>query len=220
MTDRSDDEQLEALKNWWRENGKSTVLIIAGAIALVFGYQAWDQQRERSRDQASTLYQNLLTADAQARQGEDTDTARHLARTLREEFPRSGYARFGALFEARYALEASDVAEAEEALEWALRRGERDGVGLLARLRLAQLLHARGEHQAALDRLEGVEPGAFAFAYENLRGDIFHAQGDLEAARTAWQRASMLAATLDSPLTDPLLEMKLRDLPATAQEDS
>ncbi len=217
MTNRSDDEQLEALKNWWREHGKTTVLGVVAAIALVFGYQAWDQQRGSSREQASMLYQSLLSADLQAQRDGDYSTANHLAGNLREAFPRSGYARFAALFQARYAVSSGDYPAAEEALEWAMQRKPDDGIGLMARLRLAQIAYARGEHEAALQRLQGVDAGAFAFAYESLRGDIYSARGDVVAAREAWQRASLLASSLDTPLRDPLLELKLQDVRAAGE---
>ena len=50
---RTDDEQVEALKRWWKENGTSTLLMVAVAVGGYFGWQAWDtrqvQQAEKYR---------------------------------------------------------------------------------------------------------------------------------------------------------------------------
>ena len=47
-TFRTEEEQVEAIKRWWQENGKSTVLGVAIAMAAVFGWRGWnDYQRER-----------------------------------------------------------------------------------------------------------------------------------------------------------------------------
>ena len=42
---RTEEEQVEALKAWWRENGKSTVVAIAMAVMGVFGWQGWQKQQ-------------------------------------------------------------------------------------------------------------------------------------------------------------------------------
>ncbi|MEX2327847.1 MAG: tetratricopeptide repeat protein, partial [Pseudomonadales bacterium] len=38
----TDEEQIEAIKKWWDENGKSILIGIVLALGGVFGYQAWD----------------------------------------------------------------------------------------------------------------------------------------------------------------------------------
>ena len=40
----SDEEQLEVLKNWWKENGQSIVIAIALAFFGIFGLQAWNEK--------------------------------------------------------------------------------------------------------------------------------------------------------------------------------
>ena len=43
---RTEEEQIEALKRWWSENGKSIVIGIALAGASVFGWRAWQDQQQ------------------------------------------------------------------------------------------------------------------------------------------------------------------------------
>ena len=57
-----DDEQLEAIKSWWNENGTSLVVTLVVVVAGIFGYQAWENQQEASADQASVIYEDLVSA--------------------------------------------------------------------------------------------------------------------------------------------------------------
>lgn len=213
---RTEEEQLEQLRQWWRDNGRSTLIMVALAVAAVFGYRAWTQQQLAQSEQASVIYQNLMLADQQLSEGlvgnEQLQTARHLAKTLREEHSGSGYSHLAALFEARLALRADESGAAEEALQWLLQQSAEDDLLQLARLRLAKVYYGRNEDQKALQTLEGADGGSYAYAYAELRGDILHAGGDVEGARKAWQEASKLAAEMERPLQNPVLQMKLNNI--------
>jgi predicted negative regulator of RcsB-dependent stress response len=74
-----------------------------------------------------------------------------LAAQLKDEYGGSSYARFGAMLEARIAVEAGDLAAAESALRWALSAGDtRSDIGQLIQLRLARVLAAQGKEPEAL----------------------------------------------------------------------
>ena len=53
----SDEEQLEALKTWWQENGTSLVLGVALVIAVFFGARQWQAGNQVEAGNASDLYQ-------------------------------------------------------------------------------------------------------------------------------------------------------------------
>jgi len=98
---RSEEEQVEALKNWWKENGKSLVLTIALALAVIFGWKAWQNNQRIATENAGIMYQNLVQAVRLASAPQATDdqwtTAAHLAKSLKDEYGDTAYARFGAL---------------------------------------------------------------------------------------------------------------------------
>lgn len=100
---RTEEEQVEALKAWWRENGKSTLVAIALAVMGVFGWQGWQKQQQADQSTASAIYQNLLTA-ANGDNGQATlaqiATANHLADTLKADYTGTTYAHFAALYKA------------------------------------------------------------------------------------------------------------------------
>ncbi len=87
---RTEEEQVEALKNWWKENGKSLLLTIALALAVVFGWKGWQNNQRITAENAAVMYQNLVQAVALASAPQATDdqrtTASHLAKTLKDEY--------------------------------------------------------------------------------------------------------------------------------------
>ena len=43
---RTEEEQVEALRRWWDENGRSTIAAIVIALSVGFGWQAWKSNEE------------------------------------------------------------------------------------------------------------------------------------------------------------------------------
>lgn len=217
---KTDDEQLEALKRWFRENGRHLVTGMLIAAVAAFGLYSWQQRTQHQRETASIEYQNLLQAmrvmEAQnadpAKAKEQLATARHLAELLKTDFESSAYAQFAALFKAKLAVDENDLTQAESELKWVLEHKPSAEVRALTQLRLARVLHAKGDAAAAETLLDETKAGSYASAYLQLKGDIAQARGDVAAARAAYSRAQELEKAMSSPITNPILEMKLRDL--------
>lgn len=202
-----DEEDLEALKRWWDENGKG---IVAAAVVAVLGTVGWQQYQGFSASKteaASDLYASMLAIQLE---GDDTEAMQALAAQLRDEHDGSHYARFGAMLEARVAVEAGDLAAAESALRWALTAGDtRSDIGQLIQLRLARVLAAEGKEPEALAILaQGSE--AYPVAYAQAEGDIHLAAGRHDEALTAYRSGRDLAAELGQ--YSAVLDNKVRTL--------
>ena len=211
---RTEEEQIEALKKWWKENGMSTVVSIVVAIAAVFGWQAWQRQQQADIEAASAIYQNMLASAAGvngAVSAAQLATANHLADTLKQDFSGSTYARFAAFYKAKLAVEQNKLADAERELRWILAQGTTPELTLQAKLRLARVLYAQDKFDEALAQLQGDASG-FAAAYEEVRGDIYLAQNNTEQALLAYQKASELNRQVQPPVNKPMLEIKLQQL--------
>jgi predicted negative regulator of RcsB-dependent stress response len=191
---RTEEEQVEALKRWWKENGRATAIGIVLALGLGFGWQAWQKNQQINAENASILFQQMLTAlTAEAEQG--PEPARALAERIKDEHRGSAYARFAALHLARIAVTEGDLAGAEEELRWVLAMtSEGDDLQRIARLRLARVLAAAGDTEEALGLLESPDP-AYAASYAMARGDILLAEDRPAEALAAFERA---AAALDT----------------------
>lgn len=210
---RTDEEQIDALKTWWQDNGKSVVLGILAALALVFGWQGWQKQQSNRVAEASAMYQSLLEADSAAENGAaQLKTAKHLADTLKSEFPGMTYAVFAAMYKAKYAAQDNDWQTAETELDWVIARKPDEPLLLQAKVRLAHVLLAQKRYEEAQKILEGSDLGSYAALIAETRGDILHAQGKNAEALVAYQQAKAQLSMLDNASPNPLLDMKIRDL--------
>ena len=63
----TDEERVEELKKWWKENGKSVIFGIVLGLSILFGWRWWGDYQLNQSLQASTLYTQLELAIQQKR---------------------------------------------------------------------------------------------------------------------------------------------------------
>ena len=205
----NEEEQLEALKEWWKENGRSVIAgIVLGAAAL-FGYKFWQDYRVEQAREASSI-----VADMQAlARGDEVGNLLEQAASLKSDYKRTPYAGLGALDAASAMVARGQLAEAEQELRWATDNAQLAEVQEVARVRLARVLIEQGRAQEALDALKVELPESFAGLVEELRGDAYRALGDLEAARNAYDRALLYTGGASE-----YLQLKRDDLGAVSAQ--
>ena len=216
---RTEEEQVEALKKWWEENGRSTIVAIIVALGLGFGWQGWQKYQQQATDAASSSYQALLQQISSTEPGGDTAELVRLGEEIKANYARSTYAQFAALHLARLAVIDGDLARAEAELRWVLGRADQGSdTQQLAQLRLARVLAAKGDHQQALSVLESVDAGSYQAAYAVAKGDTLLMLGRDEEAKAAYTSAMVLAARGGTQVNMPMVQQKLQSLspvPAT-----
>lgn len=207
---RTEEEQVEALKRWWDENGRSTVVAIVIALAAGFGWQGWQAQQRAQAEAASDMYQALLTAITADISTEQQQKAADLAEQIKREFDDSTYAQFAALHLARMAVEKEDLPAAEAQLRWVLERADPGSDSAqLARLRLGRVVAATGDTDQALAIL-AQGGSAYQAAYAIARGDALLAAGRRGEALDAYATAQALSAASGRELST--LQAKLQSL--------
>ncbi|WAM56195.1 YfgM family protein [Vreelandella venusta] len=208
---RSEEEQLEVIKRWWKENGTS---LIAGAVlaaAGVFGWNAWQNYQEGQAEAASVRYQQLVNMTAGNTLADDQlANARELIVDITSDHGDTLYAELAQLLGARLAVQQGDLEAAKSALENVAGDSSRRYVKSLAWLRLARIEIANGDPQAALSLLDESISDALAAQRANVRGDAYAALDQTKQARDAWQTALELAQTQNQPLYG--VQLKLDDL--------
>ena len=201
-----EEEQVEALKKWWSENGKSTLAGLGIGLAAVVGWQSWQTWELSQAELASVRYEQLANDAAADRHGEALSQAEALA----EEFPDSAYASLASLIAARAAVRSGDPGKARQHLQWVAEHAAFPELVPIARLRLARLMLEAREYDGALAELGRIESAAFQGRVRELQGDIQYARGDSAAARESWE--TVLAGAELSPSTRVRVRMKLDDL--------
>ena len=212
---RTEEEQVEALRRWWQENGRSTIIAIILALGVGFGYQGWKKHVETSAEGASDLYQRMLQAfSAPALSPEQQQIALQLADQLKTDYDDSTYAQFAALQLARVAVGSNDLATAQAELRWVLGKADKGSdVARLAQLRLARVLAASGEPAQALTILDEGGEGPYKASYAVARGDILLSMGRTEEASESYAAALTLASAQEGAGLDLVaVQQKLQAL--------
>lgn len=211
---RTEEEQIEAIKKWWQEQGNSVLATIAVAVIAVFGWQTWNNYTTEQKSTAGVQYQQLLEALAPKNgmdlSAEEQTTANHLADELKANYSGSSYAQYAALLKAKLAVDSADLATAKQELQWVLDKNPNKELKDVTQLRLARVHFALGENDAALAIVEK-DGGAFAAAFAELKGDIYLKQGQQDKARDAYQQSINIAKELGTQVSR-VVEMKLQDL--------
>ncbi len=198
----TEEEQVESIKKWWKENGTSAIAGLVIGLGGIFGWQTWNQQIDAKGEQGSVAFEQMM----QAVVADDLASSSKQAELLRIEYESTAYADFAALVQAKLKLEQGDSAAARAQLDWVMKHAEDPGIEQIARLRLARILLSDGDHTTATSLLTNIKP-AFAGEFAELRGDIAAASNDFDSARKAYQEAIELEAG-----NRMIIEMKMDDL--------
>ena len=183
--DLEQQEQIDAIKTWWERFGTLvTVIAVVAALALA-SWNGWRWYQAKQTEAAAVLY---LALQEGLQTGNPT-RAREAATQLVAKHPGTGYAVLAALIAARLDFETGDSKSARARLEWAIANARQDEFRDIARLRLASVLIDDRDLIAAQRVLDAKHGNAFDAQFLDVRGDILFAQGDLAAARNAYQSA-------------------------------
>ena len=204
--DSTEEQQVEAIKKWWKENRWSLIGGTAIGIAALVGGRAWVDGQHIYMENASSEYLNM---QEKMTSGKNDEAAVHGAQLL-GQFSDTPYASLAALTMAKIKTDAGDLVAASSHLRWALDNTSQDVVRHEARLRLSRILLADKKPAEALTLLDISDAGNYTSAYEQLKGDIYVADGKPESARTAYSRALKQLSPTASNRTS--LQMKLDDL--------
>lgn len=186
MAVHSDDEQIEQLKQWFRENGKAIVAGVVIAVGGVVGWQQWNAYQDRQAEAASIAYLHLL----EARQTEaDQATVSRRGRSVMDDYSGTAYAAMAGLQLGEYHAARGELDEAREALQWVVDNARDSAFRHMARLRLAQALLAADAAEEALSLLDVDDQGEFRGQYQERMGDAYAALGRSDDAVAAYDAA-------------------------------
>lgn len=219
---RTEEEQVEAIRRWWDENGRSTLVTIVLVLAGVFGWQGWQRYSDERATTASDVYQQLLEVSSAAEpDGAASAELERLAGVLRSDFAGTVYARFAALQLASAAVAEGDLETAETELRWVLSKASSGSeIASVAQLRLARVLAAAGDTGQALGLLEAGGSGDYRAAYALARGDVLAAAQRNEEALEAYREAQAMVQAYPGQLTVETLQAKLQSLASSVTANS
>ncbi|WP_120511490.1 YfgM family protein [Photobacterium salinisoli] len=196
----TEEQQIESIKAWMKENGKAIVLGAVLGLGGLYGWRYYQGEVQSAKEQASEAYtQTVQALDS------GSDDAISQAQTFINDNPSSQYAVLAALQLAKVQVEKGELDAAAEQLNWAISHTEDVALLPVAHTRLARILAAQQSYDNALAELDKVKAESWQGKVAELRGDILLQKGDKSAARDAYISAQQLGAS-------PALQIKLDDL--------
>jgi len=183
--DLEEQEQIDAIKAWWKQYGNTVLLSVTVFVAIVAGIQGWRYYQNKQTVQAAGLYEMLQGAV----DSHDVNKVRGMAGQLIEQYPRTAYASRAALLAAKSNYDSGDAKSAKAQLQWVLDHAASDEVKDAARLRLAGVLLDENSHAEALKLLDTKHGAAFDGLYADLKGDVLLASGKGAEAQASYKLA-------------------------------
>ncbi|HDI3226227.1 TPA: YfgM family protein [Vibrio cholerae] len=197
----TEEQQVEAIKDWWKENGKAVIFGAVIGLGGLFGWRYYQDSVVAAQEAASQSYNKAMDA-LQAKGIESEGTIQTFIDANKE----TEYAVLAAMQLAKAQVEAGQLDEALAQLEWAKGATKDAALKPLLTFRVARLQAEQGQFDDALTQLTSIQEKSWAGRVAELRGDILMRKGDSAAAYAAYTEAQQAE---DASQT---LQMKLDDL--------
>lgn len=202
MTDRTDEETLELIREWLQQYGLTIIVGLVLGLGMVGGYRYWQGKEAEKIANESTQLDTLL----QALEKNDLQAATAPYDTLRQAGGDVGA--LAALNMASAYQKAGKKEDAQTALNLAIASQDKL-IAQSARWQLAQYQHANGDNDAALQTLAALQDSAYAAQAAALQGLILEKQDKLEEALQAWQHSQQLAPAASTAAEINALQARL-----------
>ena len=201
----TEEQQVEAIKGFWKENGTAIIVGIGLGLAGLFGWQYYTDSVIEAKEAQSIAFQSALD-------GIDSDDGLNTAAAFAKENTDSGYAVLTSLVAAQKSVEKSDFEAAKMHLTMAVSNSPSVAIADLAKIRLARVENQLGDTAGALKTLDSVVSASFSDQVQEAKGDIYVLTKEFDKAKAAY------TAVLEEQPQNRLVEMKLSNLNYAATE--
>ena len=198
-----EEQEINQLKDWWKENGKTIIVAFILGVGGMFGWRYWQAHQAEQIAQASAQYDALIYSAQQDEQAKKANIEQFV-----QANSKTAYAVFALLDEAKKATEKQDFAAAEVNLNQALTQSQDEVLTSIVALRLSAVQFQLGQLDNALTTLNQVKGESFNARKAILTGDIQVVKGDKVAAKNSFEQAQQSGSQLEQQMA----KMKLNNL--------
>lgn len=199
----TENEQVDALRRFFAENGKALAVGVVLGIGALVGWRIWQSHQDSNMLAASQSYQQTSEALAAGKSGDVAAAEQFI------QANGNSYGVMAALELAKHFVEQKDFAKAEQQLVLAQGKAKEDNLLSIVNLRLARVQLQEKKLDEALKTLDGVKGEGWAAMQADTRGDVLLAKGDAKGAREAYSKG---LESNPSQAQQALLRMKLNNL--------
>ena len=209
----SEQEQIDKIKEWWKNNGKSLALGLSVALISIGGFRYWDSLRDKEAQEASLNYEQMLLMISD-RNFTDAQTT---GETIITAYPESIYAPMSSLILAKVAIDDNNLEQAKKLLSPLVDQGYDSRIKNIALSRLARIALAENKISEAKELISTFNKEKEDGRFSELKGDILAAEENFSEARSAYLTA--LASTANVSPGKEIIRLKLNNLPTNKDGD-
>jgi len=199
----NEDEQVDAIKRFFAENGKALAVGVILGIGALVGWRYWNSHQLDTARESSAAYETAVSSLSSGKPEALASAQKFAAET------KNTYGAFASLELAQAFVDKNDLAQAEKQLQQGLTAASDENLKSVLSLRLARVQLQMKQADAALKTLEGVKGEGWTAIVADLRGEILLSKGDKQGARAAWEAGAKSDA---SPALSEMMRMKINNL--------
>ncbi|MBY4839308.1 YfgM family protein [Pantoea sp. DY-5] len=199
----NENEQVDALRQFFANNGKFLAVGVIIGIAALGGWRFWSSHQEGTDKAASAEYQQLTSA----MQADKPDSLEAVATFASEN--NNTYGALASLDVAKQYVETNQLDKAITLLQSGLKDTKDANLQAVINLRLARIQLQQSQADAALSTLNNVKGDGWTAIVADIRGEALLSKGDKQGARDAWSKGVESQA---SPALKQMLQMKMNNL--------
>ncbi|WP_455814058.1 YfgM family protein [Pseudomonas graminis] len=200
----NENEQVDALKNFFAQNGKALVVGVVLGVGALLGWRYWSNHQDSGSREVSASYQQVTSA---------LDATKPASLDAVAKFASENSNTYGALASldlAKRYIDNNQLDKAVEQLQSGLKSTKDANLQAVLNLRLARIQLQQKQPDAVLKTLESVKGDGWAAIVADVRGEALLSKGDSKGARDAWSKG--IASDASSTLKE-MLQMKVNNLP-------
>ena len=202
MSDRTDEETLELIREWLQQYGLTIIIGLVLGLSAIGGYRYWQGKQAEQRNNESAQLDTILQA---LEQNKPQDAASAYDSLLKEG---GEIAELAALNMAGAYRKENKNDDAMAALKLAAASKD-ELLAQSARWQLALMLAAQGNYDEALQQSEQLRDSAYAAQVAALQGHIHDKQGKSKDALADYERSQQLAPAPATALQINALQARL-----------
>lgn len=202
-TYNNENDQVDALKRFFAENGKALAVGVILGIGALVGWRYWNSHQQDTARESSQSYENAVSS---------LNSGKPEALAAAEKFAAESKNTYGAFASLELAQQYADKNELDKAatqLSQGLSAAADDNLKSVISMRLARVQLQMKQPDAALKTIESIKGEGWTAIVADLRGEILLSKGDKQGARAAWEAGAKSDA---SPALSEMMRMKINNL--------
>jgi predicted negative regulator of RcsB-dependent stress response len=204
----TEEQQVEAIKSWWKANGNTLVIAAVVALAGLWGWRYYNESVISAQEATSQAYTDMLL-QFEAQDGDkDLENISAFAAANSD----NNYGVLASLLLVKEALAQDNYELAKTQLLQLQTQNSYEPLNAVINLRLARVQAELGENEAALSTLALITEKHFLAKAYQVKGTVYLQLGDQEKARSAFQDA----INASQGRINPVLQLQFDDLAVPA----